>query len=172
MRVTPYLHDTVTSILVAGTLVLRGSNSPIDAIISTQHAQEDPHRNKGQKEIRIVIAVNPLWRCPLDVSREEEEREREHGGEAENDTDRARGRVRGRESWEADLKFIHPPHVDGALRSACLSGAEEEESAANRRRRQQHAPRWCLPPTSFINAQAACYYQHQLLRNVPGANSR
>lgn len=49
LGVTPYLHDTVTSILVAGTLVLRGSNSPIDAIISTQHANKHPQRKKEGK---------------------------------------------------------------------------------------------------------------------------
>lgn len=41
-RKTAYLHDTVTSILVAGTLVLRGSNSPIDAIISPRDALQNP----------------------------------------------------------------------------------------------------------------------------------
>lgn len=51
----PYRHDTVTSILVAGTLVLRGSNSPIDAIISTHDAKKgDLISDSG-----IVIAVNP-----------------------------------------------------------------------------------------------------------------
>lgn len=49
--VCPYLQDTVTSILVAGTLVLRGSNSPIDAIISTHEANEHPQRNK-EKRVR------------------------------------------------------------------------------------------------------------------------
>ena len=35
MKTKTYLHETVTSILVAGTLVLRGSNCPIDANIAT-----------------------------------------------------------------------------------------------------------------------------------------
>lgn len=121
LRVRPYLHDTVTSILVAGTLVLRGSNSPIDAIISTQDADENPQRKKNKNKTK-----------PTDHSRQDRDGSKSiieiflwffvwgaesSGGwkETENGTDRPRDRVPGGESWEADLKFIHPSRVHGAL---------------------------------------------------------
>ena len=131
----PYRHDTVTSILVAGTLVLRGSNSPIDAIIST-HDSQRASAEKPDRIIhnRLVIAVNPLSSSSSSSSSScafflfflyffflsASGAESGGGGRDRKSTERGeRKRIReggrGSESCEADLKFIHPSCAHGAL---------------------------------------------------------
>ena len=56
-----WLHDTVTSILVAGTLVLRGSNSPMEAIISTRDMMETSTVCLSSVGLNVVFVCSSSW---------------------------------------------------------------------------------------------------------------
>lgn len=149
----PYLQETVTSILVAGTLVLSGSNSPIDAIISHHAASAKKpetkrekvmvrdHRRRGRDGSKSICWDSFLWRG----------RGRSSGERGAGGRDTWEGRERERDTggggavkvvpqiffFSYILKFIHPSCVHGALHPCVRpmprsERKRKEESAANR----------------------------------------
>lgn len=151
----PYLQETVTSILVAGTLVLSGSNSPIDAIISHHAASAKKpetkrekvmvrdHRRRGRDGSKSICWDSFLF-CGgvggVQVGRGGLE------GETLGKAEREKERRGVGEQWKLSrrsfffsyiLKFIHPSCVHGALHP-CVRPVprserkRKEESAANR----------------------------------------
>lgn len=137
-----YLQDTVTSILVAGTLVFRGSKSPIEAIISAHNANDHP-----QNHLEIWTGLERCdgsalgswsqlihgWDLPLGFHLRSSGggRGRDAAGAEVGETDRRRDA----ESWEADFKVhsalchVRPRCAPGVCPERWLG---KEDSASHR----------------------------------------